>query len=376
MAAQQEALTDLSKTLSRRVAEWSHPDATVRLEWHQDPERAVRIEDPIARMLAGDRDFEGNLARFGHGLQRSYLLALLHELASSDDAAAPTLVLGCEEPELYQHPPQARHLAHILRQLAEGNAQILVSTHSPLFVSGEVFEDVRMVRRGASPSGSSVAAVTLKEIADAEAQASGKPPLRPSGMLAKLHQALQPVLNEMFFSSQLVLVEGPEDVAYLTTALHYLNLWEEIRRRGAQIIYANGKSEMLRPLLIARCMNIPTFVLFDADTDARADRWPQHEAENKALLTALGVTPVEPKPTAVLWGQNFVVWPTQLCEIVADEIGRDVWDAKRAEADRHYSQAGNLGKNTLHVAFTLLKCFEAGKSSASLERLCKAVTSM
>jgi len=47
----------------------------------------------------------------GHGLQRSYLLALLQELAGSEAPNAPTLILGCEEPELYQHPPQARHLA-------------------------------------------------------------------------------------------------------------------------------------------------------------------------------------------------------------------------------------------------------------------------
>jgi putative ATP-dependent endonuclease of the OLD family len=38
----------------------------------------------VAGIKTGDGDFLGSLARMGHGLQRSYLLALLQELGSSD----------------------------------------------------------------------------------------------------------------------------------------------------------------------------------------------------------------------------------------------------------------------------------------------------
>jgi predicted ATP-dependent endonuclease of OLD family len=374
LTAHQGVLTELSESLTRRVSEWAHPDASVQLEWHQDPEKAVRIEDPLARMMAGEGEFVGNLARFGHGLQRSYLLALLHELASGEDISGPALILGCEEPELYQHPPQAKHLAHILRTLStEDNAQIMVSTHSPLFVSGETFEDVRMVSKRDKRS-ASVSAVTFDEIAQDEANATGKAPLRRSGMYAKLHQQLQPGLNDMFFASQLVFVEGVEDVAYLTAGLHHCKLWDEFRRRGGQIIPTNCKSELLRPILVAKHMNIPYFVIFDADTNARADFWQKHEDDNRALLTTVGASPVDPKPQKVLWGQNYAVWPTQLSETVAEEIGRDVWTSKQLEADRHYGYAGNLRKNSLHIAFTLLQCFGEGKTSPSLEKLCAAVT--
>lgn len=111
-----------------------------------DPNKSVQVVQPVAGIKTGDGDFIGSLSRMGHGLQRSYLLALLHELASSDAEEAPTLILACEEPELYQHPPQARHLADVFVRLAEGNNQVLVTTHSPLFVSGDGFEDVRLVR--------------------------------------------------------------------------------------------------------------------------------------------------------------------------------------------------------------------------------------
>src|SRR3569832_1908381 len=117
------------------------------MEWMSDPNKSVVLQQPVAGIKTGEGDFLASLTRMGHGLQRSYLLALLQELAASDAPDAPTLLLGCEEPELYQHQPQARHLAEVFENLATGNNQILVTTHSPLFVSGDGFEIVRLVRR-------------------------------------------------------------------------------------------------------------------------------------------------------------------------------------------------------------------------------------
>ena len=116
------------------------------MEWSSDPAKSVKLEEPVAGIKTGEGDFLGNLARMGHGLQRSYLLALLQELAASEVSDAPTLLLGVEEPELYQHPPQAHHLAEVFGKMAEGNNQVLITTHSPMFVSGDGFENTRLVR--------------------------------------------------------------------------------------------------------------------------------------------------------------------------------------------------------------------------------------
>ncbi|WP_163594770.1 AAA family ATPase, partial [Klebsiella pneumoniae] len=88
------------------------------VKWKQDPDKSIKVEEPVAAIQIGERGFEGDLSRFGHGLQRSYMLALLQELNKIDDAAAPTLILCIEEPELYQHPPQAIYLAETLQELA------------------------------------------------------------------------------------------------------------------------------------------------------------------------------------------------------------------------------------------------------------------
>ena len=204
----QHALDAISSALQMRISEWAHPEARLRLQWKQDPDKSVRVEEPWAHILAGEGEFEGELARFGHGLQRSYLLALLQELAGADDVAGPTLILACEEPELYQHPPQARHLAAILNTLSQGNAQVVLSTHDPLFVSGQGFGDVRMIRKDSCNRCSAVSHVSFDEIAKTVAAATGERPAKPEATLAKIHQALQPSLNEMFFTRRLILVEG------------------------------------------------------------------------------------------------------------------------------------------------------------------------
>ncbi len=248
----ESALQDVSQALQKRLSEWAHPEATLRLEWQQDPSRAVRVDLPIAGIIAGESGFEGNLARFGHGFQRSYLLALLQELATSNDQSAPALILGCEEPELYQHPPQARHLAGLFEKLAEDNSQIIVTTHSPYFVSGRNFEGVRMVRRDIQDNRTQIRQYSYAETASRFAEVVGEPLKKESATMSKVNQALQPGLNEMFFTQRLILVEGLEDVGYITSWLVLSDRWEAYRRSGCHIVPVNGKSEMIRPAISLR----------------------------------------------------------------------------------------------------------------------------
>jgi putative ATP-dependent endonuclease of OLD family len=366
----QDVLKEISTSLKARLTEWAHPEATLKLEWRQD-QKSVRVEEPLASIIAGDGDFEGELARFGHGLQRSYLLALLHELASSDDTNAPRLILGCEEPELYQHPPPARHLSAVLHNLSKANSQIIVSTHSPLFISGEGFEDVRFVRKDTQHKRSNVMYMKYTDIAQAISSATGEDPIKPTGMLAKIHQALQPSLNEMFFATRLILVEGLEDVAYITAYLNLLSKWDEYRRIGCHIVPVNRKSEMLKPLVIAKHMRIPTFIVFDADSDEHDQvKSAQHAKDNKALLTLVGKATENPLPTASVWGRGFVMWHSNIRAVAKEEMGATDWQTYQTAADSQYGHAGNLGKNALHISASLVLAWNAGKRLPSLERLC------
>ena len=368
----QYVLEEISKNLEIRLSEWAHPDARIRLQWKQDPEKSIKVEEPWAHILAGEGGFEGELARFGHGLQRSYLLALLQELAGANTAGAPALILACEEPELYQHPPQARHLAGVLDNLSRENTQVLVSTHNPLFVSGEGFEDVRMVRKNSGRPNSSVSHMSFEEIAKAVGEATGNNHIKPAGALAKIHQVLQPSLNEMFFTQHLVLVEGLEDAAYLLAYFSLQEQLEDYRRMGCHIVPVNRKSELLQPLVIAKHMGIPTYVVFDADTDQRDRNGSRikNEKDNQALLNLLVAESENPMPTTPIWGKGFTIWNSNIGAIIEADIGEDNWKLCQNEADKLYGHAGGLKKNTLHIGASLAFAWDKGLRSLNLERLC------
>lgn len=371
----QGVLDDLSESLRARLSEWAHPDATLRLQWSQDPDKSVQVQEPFANIIAGEGDFEGDLARFGHGLQRSYLLALLQELASSDDPDGPRLILGCEEPELYQHPPQARHLADVLKKLSDDNTQIIVSTHNPVFVSGEGFEDVRVVRRNSLERHSEVAHMSYADVSETIAAVTGEQPKKPEGVQAKINQALQPCINEMFFTPRLVLVEGLEDVAYISAYLNLMGKWDDYRRVGCHLVSVSGKSELLQPLAISMHMSIPTYIVFDADADTPEDGGKRNKQlkDNRALLKILGHNDADPMPPDVLWGQGFVMWPLNIGETVKNDVGEQAWGESSTYADQQYGHAGNLRKNTLHIGATLAHAWDAGHRSENLERLCDAI---
>lgn len=371
--ANQATLTELSDSLQRRLEAWAHPDVRLGMEWLSDPGKSVVVQSPVAGITTGEGDFVGNLARMGHGLQRSYLLALLQELADSEAEGAPTLILGCEEPELYQHPPQARHLAAVFSELAIGNNQILVTTHSPLFVSGDGFEDVRLVRRAGDAGSTTVRSLAFSDLCARIREATGDDPdKRTEGLIAKIHQALQPGIAEMFFTRVAVLVEGLEDVSYITTELHLADLWTEFRRLGCHIIPVNGKDKLIQPLAIAVETEMPVFVVFDADADfQRPEHEAMHRRDNCALQALLGLAP-EPFPATDVLGANYQIWRVNIARSVKQDFGGDY--ERLAEAARqHYAQEGGLEKNELFIADWLSAARDEGLSSQALTGLCHAI---
>lgn len=371
----QTSLSEVSQSLQRRLASWAHANVRLGMEWLSDPNKSVVVQPPLVGIKTGEGDFLGSLARMGHGLQRSYLLALLQELADSDAPDAPTLILGCEEPELYQHPPQARHLADVFGELATGNNQILVTTHSALFVSGDGFESMRLVRQQSVTAGSRVRALTFASLCARMRAALNEDLNRPTdGLVAKIHQALQPGIAEMFFARVPVLVEGLEDVSYITTELHLADQWSEFRRLGCHLIPVNGKDKLIQPLAIAIELGLPVFVIFDADGDAqRPEHRSKHERDNKALMNLIGCA-YAPFPDAPIIEANHAIWTTNLGAIVKADFAEH-YDPLVNAARARYGHEGGLEKHDLFIAEWVAAGRRAGHTSATLQRLCAGILS-
>ncbi|PCJ46287.1 MAG: ATP-dependent endonuclease [Gammaproteobacteria bacterium] len=375
--AEQSVLTDLSNSLEGKLRDWSHPDVSIEVLWKQDPDKSVKVEEPWAFIKLGERGFEGGLSRFGHGLQRSYMLALLQELVMDASEEIPTLVMGIEEPELYQHPPQAKHLANVLYELTEGNSQIMACSHSPLFILADNFESVRVVREHNEPKESYVSQLVYDDLAKELKDSGGdKVLLKEAGIQAKLYPTLNPTINEMFFCKKLILVEGVEDVAYLTTYLMLCNKMEAFRKNGCHIVPVGGKSNMIKPLAMSKLLQIPCYVIFDADTDKeliadenrRDSEVGKHKKDNTALITISGAENVDIWPNTDIITENLTIWKTNITDIVQNEIG-DKWSEHLTAASANYGNAKGLQKNPLAISHALEAGWNEGNKSTLLQNL-------
>lgn len=371
----QGSLAEISESLKKKLSDWAHPDARVKLEWRANAERSIKVEEPLAQIIAGEGGFDGELSRFGHGLQRCYLLALLQELSGNDDMAGPRLILGCEEPELHQHPPQARHLADVLYRLSTLNSQVIVSTHSPYFVSGERVQDVRLIRKDVKSHAVSVSNVSLEHLAVTIGEAREEKPMIPSAMELKMQQALLPSLNELFFTRVLVLVEGLEDVAYITCYLNLLNLWQEFRRQGCHLVSADSKSHMLHPLAVAKHLQIPAFAIFDSDGDKpdnKSGSRKKHELDNTSILRLRGYETQSPFPDDTFWAHDTIMWKSEIGIVTREELGDDllpILEKTRVQ----FGQVTGLDKTALFISAFLTAAWESGLKSSSLEQACRAI---
>lgn len=378
---EQSALAEISKRLGDRLATFSHSKARLEVVWLQGSEKSVVIAAPKATIKAQENLFKGSLPRFGHGLQRSFLLAILQELAlietesdEGEDNVQPTLIFACEEPELYQHPPQARYLNSVLRALAQSGSQVLLTTHSPYFVSGESFEEIRLIRKNSTSGKCSVQHTDFERFSTRISNITGKKPDKPAVTRAKLHAALQPEHSEMFFCSKLVLVEGIEDRAYITAGLILDEKWDEVRRTGLHIVPADGKSGILQMLIIAQELEIPVFVMFDADGNTSNElHRAEHERDNTNLMKALNIR-VEPFPNTALLGDNYAIWPTQIGTHVKTEIGEPSWTELMNIAKKTFDPGSSLTKNPLFIAEMLKTIWDQGHNPSSFTQLINNLT--
>lgn len=373
LADNRSGLDELSKTLQDRLQSWAHPSAKVQMDWVTDEKKSVQVTSPVAGLSTGDGAFAGSLARMGHGLQRSYLLALMQELAETDDSSSPTLVLACEEPELYQHPPQARYLADVFEQLTEKTSQIVVTTHSPYFVKGDALEAVRLVRCHDPKVGAKVTQSNLEKLCRTLEAVRGKQQKKNvTGIIAKIHQAIQPHIAEMLFCRVPILVEGLEDAAYITSKLHVSGRWMEFRRLGCHIVPVNGKDNLILPIALAAQLAIPVFVMMDCDGDQDdPERRKYHESDNAAIFALMDVKS-DAIPSATVFADGLIAWAENMTKEVVRGFG-DSYRGLSQQTNAAFGHEGSLKKHELFVADLLQRAEADGCACECLDQLCDAI---
>lgn len=370
----QSLLDTVSRNLKSRLHEWAHPDINLKVEWAGDPQKAISINSPYAQLQVGEGGFEGQLNRLGHGLQRSYIIALLQELASMpSDEKQPKLILGCEEPELYQHPPQSRYLSGVLSKLADEGSQILITTHSPYFVNGLTLDGIKICTQKNNTT--TIKAFDKSEFVKLYKEFNIKSFSNLEGVRAQLYQLLQPHLSEMFFAKKIIFVEGIEDQAYIMSAISVFEKLFEFRKAGVHIVPVNGKSNLIPTLIIAKIMAIDSFVVFDADGDTEEahGRREKQKNDNEILIKILGFhDKIIAFPENHHFEKNLVVWKNNIGDAFKQDCGESYKKIKES-TEQDFGQIGSLEKNMLAVAEKMCKATDLKLELKSMQQLVNSI---
>ncbi len=381
---------DLNSTLKTYV-----PDAGVNLTWLT--EDAIDIPMPKANIKLVEDGYPSSVERTGHGLQRALILTMLQHLAIARPPAQeetdekqtetdtdgtskdklvlgiPNLIIGIEEPELYQHPNRQRHLSKILLKLATGRikgvadcTQVIYSTHSPLFVDTKRFDKVRALRKvrveANKPKQTKVKYTTFDEVARIIEKADGKPEgtYRRSTLELRLQTLMTPWLSEGFFADVAVLVEGQEDRAAIlgvATALGH-----DFESMGISVLPCMGKRSLDRPTAIFRELQIPVYVIWDSDYGKAA------KAEDNHRLLRLFDKPIEDWPEKVT--EEFACFKQTLHETLRTEIGEELCnDTLKACCKDLCLDKKHAIKNPKVIQEIIYEARKQGKSSTTLEKI-------
>lgn len=314
---QQSALDDITNELNSNFQQISMGKERVELNWENN-NKDLRVEPPraAAKIISGKH--KGAVGLFGHGLQRNYLVSLFRVIASmqtvEDDDL--TLIVAFEEPELYQHPPQARLMSRYLTKLSNFD-QILITTHSPIFIHADFFGKLhRVVNKNGKTDIISVSLEAFMKQMNAVFSIHNE---NVSSTLASLYTLINLSITEIFFSRFVVLVEGLEDIGYLEAITDHYEMRSRILELGINFIPVHGKNDLIPVIELCKAFQVDYFVMFDGDNshiNSSADTKKNTAKTNKRLFGQLSINSDTGYLEKSLLGANFQAW--------ADNIKTDI----------------------------------------------------
>ena len=244
---------------------------------------------PNTSLVVRDGNFgiDTKIAHQGHGLQRTLVMTLLQLLADAQDSAVGALanrrpvILIVEEPELYMHPQMERRMRDLLYRLAaQPSFQVACCTHSPVFID-IANRHKAIVRMTKSANGNVAAKQVTNEIFVG-------PVDEVERQVLTAVSTFSPGVNELFFASEVVLLEELSALAAFERAAELTSLFTRhpMKRRGVSIIDTNGKASIPAFQKVLNAFDIPYRVLHDEDRSK-----PAEAAKNARIMAQAGNVP-------------------------------------------------------------------------------------
>ncbi len=394
---------DLTTTLRIYVQ-----DSTVNLTWTKGTEIDIPMPRAVVKLV--EDGYPSEVANTGHGLQRAFLLTMLQhlvlaqaqppltepqrneeanetseletdgeEVRDGPEYKLSNLILGIEEPELYQHPNRQRHLSRVLMKLTQGGikgvaekTQVIYSTHSPLFVDIERFDQLRVLsklhREQGKPKVTRVRLATLDDVARILEVVDSRPAGSYSGdtLRSRLQALMTPWMNEGFFARVVVLVEGEEDRATILGMAGAMGL--DFDDMGISVIPCMGKNNIDRPTVIFSKLGIGTYAIWDSDEGGRNSK-PE---DNHRLLRLFGEQ-IEDWPEKAT--EKFACFRYNLSRELRIEIGEDLFDKLLQECCLKFSYGrSEYGRKNPQVVQELIsQAMKLGRSMGTIQRIVSCI---
>ncbi len=321
--------------------------------------RSVTIEPNIQEILppkttfhirVNDGSYQTEVTKQGHGFQRTLLISALQMLSEQNVSEGKgTLCLAIEEPELFQHPTQARVFASVLRELAEDTKQelqVTYATHSQYFLEAKHFDQIyRLVRSNqVNPCCTQINHASMEDVIEKINQFYNAKKIRST-----LEQTYEKSLPIGIFSNEVILVEGSSDQA-IVEATANLESRAMLDKSGVAVIPCSTKSTIILHHAILNALGIPTKIMFDNDSgwesrfqkdESKKDSERKtHESDNNKMIKYFHIAPEDVTdwyPNPGFHGDLLVVDDTlepylenewlgwnQAYEQVLDELGKSV----------------------------------------------------
>jgi len=273
----------------------------------------IKPEDIVKNLLSHYIEDVGlggkqiNLASFGQGLQRHLIFTLIKLSAKYAATTAAkkkdfdpdfTLILF-EEPEAFLHPSQQNSLHLSLRSLAsQGPEQVLISSHSPHFVSKQVSQlsgIIRLSKNNGKTGAFQITDDVFLEVLNANLGLYNKfcdclnsdeiddgikrrirkdklgedDPCHSSKLeeeAVKYFLWLDSERAAMFFAKKVIICEGASEKVFIDYLLD--EYWPQLREKHIYLLDTLGKFNIHRYITLLTALGIEHSVMLDSDEDA------------------------------------------------------------------------------------------------------------
>lgn len=223
------------------------------------------------------------------GTGQEQVLAMAFTYAYARAFGGSGLVLAVEEPEAHLHPLAQEWVAERLRALAHEGVQVVVTTHSPYFVELSRPGTTILVRKSGED-----APTVLTQLKPAELVyrllERGAPDTVTSANVGPFYEnSATSSIKAGLFARACVLVEGPTEEFALRDLLSRLDI--DLVREGIAVIPVGGISNIAKWVRYFEVHGIPTYAVFDSDSQKTGKNAEDALRARRDILGALELGP-------------------------------------------------------------------------------------